>query len=86
MEVLLRAFSYFESGNIDKLMKPLYAKIPFRGYNEVDISKPYELNLEKIKGVKFYKNRRVDLIFSSAEYARQFFQVFDMANPRDNRR
>lgn len=86
MEILLRAFSYFDSGDIDKLMNPLREKIPFRGYNKVDISRPYELNLEKIKGIKFYKNRRVDLIFNSAEYARQFFQLFDMASPRDNRR
>lgn len=86
MEILLRAFSYFDSGNIDKLMNPLREKIPFRGYQKVDLSRPYELNLEKIKAIKFYKNRRADLIFTSAEYARQFFQVFDMANPRDNRR
>ncbi|MCK4762545.1 MAG: hypothetical protein KAW12_10145 [Candidatus Aminicenantes bacterium] len=83
LDLFIRAISFFETGS----NQPLELTLPDTGIGStVDFSKPYHLNLKKINGVKFFKNGRVDLIFDSAESAREFFHMFDMANPIDNRR
>ena len=86
IDILLRAFSYFESGDIDDLLNLLFEKVPHKFLDDVDLSTPYELGLEKIKGIKFYKNNRIDLVFNSGEYAGEFFDMFGLSNPIDNRR
>ena len=82
--IFKRALFYFETGDITAEKE---CNFPEAGYNKlIDFSTPYELNLEKIKAVKFYKNYRVDIIFHSAEYANEFYKMFDMAQPIDYRR
>jgi hypothetical protein len=82
--VFCRALLYFDTGDITAEKTAHFPETSYK--NLVDFSKTYELGLEKIEGVKFYKNGRVDLVFNSGEYAGEFFEMFGLSNPIDNRR
>jgi hypothetical protein len=82
--IFRRALLYFETGVItaEKNMN-----FPLAAYeNWLDFSETYELISEKIKSLKFFKNSRVDIVFKSSEYAKDFFEMFEMSSPIDNRR
>ena len=82
--IFKRALLYYETGDITAEKECNFPKAGHK--NWIDFSKPYELNLEKIKAIKFFKNHRVDITFKSSEYAKEFFDMFEMAHPIDKRR
>jgi hypothetical protein len=83
-KVFCRTLLYFDTGDITAEKAVNFLKTGYR--NQVDFSQSYDFGLEKITGVKFYKNGRLDLAFKSHEEAKRFFDMFDMAHPRDYRR
>jgi hypothetical protein len=78
--LLKRTISFFETG-VNELID---FNLPISGYsNKLQFNEPYETGLNKLTALKFYKNRRVDLIFKTAANAGEFFAMFDMAHPYD---
>ncbi len=70
---LVSAFSYFEHGSIE----PINAYRNYLPSDEVDTSREYELPLsEKIHSVRFYKNRKVLIKFSTEATAKEFYELF----------
>ena len=71
MKKVLRALNYYETGT-QRYTLPLIDKLC--GYH-VDCP-DYDIGGEKIKGIKLYKNGRVEIRFQSESYARQFVEQF----------
>ena len=83
-KVFCRALLYFETGDITAEKEAQFLNTGYR--NQIDFSKSYDFELEKIESVKFYKNGRVDIFFCSDAEAKRFFDMFDMSNPMEYRR
>ncbi len=79
MSKLNLALSYFEQG-VTHPLNIIQGYLPHeQGDQEVDTTTEYELfHTEKIKGVRFYKNRRVDLRFKDAETAKAFYDCMEL--------
>lgn len=72
-KAVLRCVSFFENGTTHYIVKELNDIISnYRIENNI-----FEFsNLEKLRRIKLYKNRRVDFKFVSAEIAQQFVKEF----------
>ena len=70
LESIIRALSFFENRSLEMLIL-FTSSIPV--HESIDFTKIYEfLGSEHIEGVKFYKNRRIDIIFRTKEGLQKF--------------
>ena len=73
---LLKALTYFERETIDEVLSGL-RKVPGYDYQYEVAFEEYEFsNYRTIQGIRFYKNQRLDLRFTSFEQARAFANTF----------
>ncbi len=79
VNALIMAMSHFESGGVSPL-HIITDNMPGRSYSdEVDPTMEYIFyHAEKIRSIKFFKNRRVDIKFTTNEYARKFYEYFEL--------
>lgn len=75
-ETLLKALYLYEY-NITQLTEEAEQLLKTLKYSKNDdVFTTHELNLNKIKSIKLYKNGRVDIEFTSSHYAREFAKDF----------
>lgn len=70
---IIRSILYFEYGTINSGCTPLDKLL---GYNWTTEETELQVNMEKLKSVKCFKNGRVDFRFTSEAYAREFAEQF----------
>lgn len=71
MKAVVRAAAYFETGSMD------YLPFGFRQLCDYSFDQAeFDLDMEKIKSVKCFKNGRVDIRFTSEAYAREFIEEY----------
>lgn len=71
MKAIIRAAAFFETGSMD------YLPFGFRKLCELSFDQAeFDLDMEKIKSVKCFKNGRVDIRFTSEAYAREFIEEY----------
>lgn len=91
IESLVKAISFFETGQIADIIDSVGKTLPdCCSRDEVNFNSVYELTgLSKVKGVKFFKNGRLDILFYSPVLAEEFFKLFDCVDVKtvkgDNR-
>ncbi|MGR0121675.1 hypothetical protein [Bacillus halotolerans] len=74
---LFTALSHFENGSVKMLdsLFEMYKEIE-KGSNHYDIFSKYELNLEKIKSVKVFKNGKITIEFNDHALAQEFANTY----------
>ncbi|MCY9398072.1 hypothetical protein [Bacillus inaquosorum] len=74
---LFTALSHFENGSVKMLdsLFEMYKEIE-KGSNHYDIFSKYELNLEKIKSVKVFKNSKITIEFNDHALAQEFANTY----------
>ena len=73
MKDVLRAIAYFEYGQIDYIPGAFHDLL---GWSWTTTETERKCFMEKVKNIKCFKNGRVDVRFTSEEYARQFADEF----------
>lgn len=73
MKDVLRAIAYFEYGLIDYIPAAFHDLL---GWSWTTTETERKCFMEKVKSIKCFKNGRVDVRFTSEEYARQFADEF----------
>lgn len=82
LPALLKAMSFFETNNIT--VDPIIASglpNPKGNYEEtkVDVTKEYTLTgTNKVKSIRFFKNRRIDIKFNNSQDAEDFYNCFEL--------
>lgn len=71
MKSIVRAVSHFETGTMD------YLPWGFRELCGYSFERSeFDLDMDKVKSVKCFKNGRVDIRFTSEAYAREFIELY----------
>ncbi|QAT68083.1 hypothetical protein EQZ20_24740 (plasmid) [Bacillus glycinifermentans] len=78
MEVLFKALSHFENGSIETLeILDLLINLLRKGSAHSDIFSKYEFEaFKKIKSIKVFKNRKINIEFYSNEQANEFANTY----------
>jgi hypothetical protein len=77
IETVIKAISFFETGQITNIIPTIAKELPNREERSIGFDSVYELSgLKKVKGVKFFKNGRLDILFYSRALAEEFFNLF----------
>lgn len=76
---IILAFSYFDYGNFENTNKFLEV-LPHEVYSRSTISfeQTYQVPSDNIVSMKFFKNRRLDITFKSAELCKKFVNMFEL--------
>lgn len=75
--ILYQAVSYFEQQTISYQL-PCLSQLPGNDYNHIDIElKEYSIQgSQTVDGIRFFKNRRLDIRFKTFELAQSFADTF----------
>lgn len=76
----MTALSHFEQGGNNTLSYIVDSLPHSRGADQyIDFKNKYEIELsDKIEYIKFYKNTSVEIVFSTEEHAKSFFELFEL--------
>ncbi len=69
---VLRAIAHFETSQFESLPSIISFLIGYEDIRET----AYDLNMEKVTRIRFFKNNRVDIKFAGKEYAHQFAEQY----------
>lgn len=78
-ELLSRVLSYFETLQFNNIKEYISSKFDYVGYNvHVETDEVMFEDCKRVKSIKLFKNRKIELKFHNKHLALEFFQMFEL--------